>query len=174
MLQLGVPDVKDLEKYFKPSLFSLFKKRGKSNTAIKSRTTRQNQRIARLVSVPVLITDDVQFIAAIPAVSQFQNSKVRFMLIRKLRDVSRAMFIGSILFASPYGAFAQEQKQPTAPPQTGAAPAAKKSKGGADSCDGALDIVPGKAATFTRKRRPSKSETKSEAKSEAKPESKSQ
>ncbi|HEX5083576.1 MAG TPA: hypothetical protein VFY40_16130 [Blastocatellia bacterium] len=93
------------------------------------------------------------------------------MLIRKLRDVSRAMFIGAILFASLHGAFAQEQKQPAAPPP------AKKSKG-ADSCDGALDIVPAKAATFTRKRRPSKSETKSatksEAKSEARPGSKSQ
>lgn len=93
------------------------------------------------------------------------------MLIRKLRDVSRAMFIGSILFALPHGAFAQEQKQPAEPPPT---PPAKKNKSGADSCDGALDIVPGKAATFTRKRRPSKSETKPEAKSEAKPESKSQ
>jgi hypothetical protein len=93
------------------------------------------------------------------------------MLIRKLRDVSRAMFIAVILFASLQGAFAQEQKQPAAPPS------AKKSKG-AESCDGALDIVPAKAATFTRKRRPSKSEAKpeakSEAKSEAKPGSKSQ
>lgn len=84
------------------------------------------------------------------------------MLIRKLRDVSRATFIGSLLFALPYGAFAQEQKQPAAPPP------AKKGKAGADSCDGALDIVPGKASTFTRKRRPTKSETKSEAKPEAK------
>jgi hypothetical protein len=97
------------------------------------------------------------------------------MLIRKLRDVSRAMFIGSILFALPYGASAQEQKQSAEPAP---APSVKKSKAGAESCDGALDIVPGKASTFTRKRRPTKAEAKPEAKSEtkaeAKPESKSQ
>ena len=93
------------------------------------------------------------------------------MLIRKLRDVSRAMFIGLLLFALPYGAFAQDQKQPAEKPP------AKKSKASADTCDGALDIVPGKPTTFTRKRRPPKSEAKSgaksEAKSEAKPEGKS-
>jgi hypothetical protein len=100
------------------------------------------------------------------ATPQIQNSQVRFMLIRKSRDVLRAMFIGSLLFALPYGAFAQDQKQPAEKPP------AKKSKTGADSCDGALDIVPGKPATFTRKRRPSKSETKSEAKSESKSETK--
>jgi hypothetical protein len=100
------------------------------------------------------------------ATPQIQNSQVRFMLIRKSRNVLRAMFIGSLLFALPYGAFAQDQKQPVEKPP------AKKSKAGADSCDGALDIVPGKPATFTRKRRPSKSETKSEAKSEAKSETK--
>jgi hypothetical protein len=97
---------------------------------------------------------------------QIQNSQVRFMLIRKSRDVLRAMYISSLLFALPYGAFAQDQKQPAEKPP------AKKSKAGADSCDGAIDIVPGKPATFTRKRRPSKSETKSEAKSEAKPDAK--
>jgi len=100
------------------------------------------------------------------ATPQIQNSQVRFMLIRKSRDVLRAMFIGSLLFALPYGAFAQDQKQPAEKPP------AKKGKAGADSCDGALDIVPGKPATFTRKRRPSKSETKSEAKSESKSETK--
>jgi hypothetical protein len=97
------------------------------------------------------------------ATPQIQNSQVRFMPIRKSRDVLRAMFIGSLLFALPYGAFAQDQKQPAEKPP------AKKGKAGADSCDGALDIVPGKPATFTRKRRPSKSETKSEPKSDAKP-----
>jgi hypothetical protein len=93
------------------------------------------------------------------------------MLIRKLRDVSRAVLIGSLLFALPYGAVAQEQKQAAEPAP---APPAKKNKAGADSCDGALDIVPGKASTFTRKRRPNKSEAKSESKAEAKPDSKSQ
>jgi hypothetical protein len=100
------------------------------------------------------------------ATPQIQNSQVRFMLVRKSLDVLRAMFIGSLLFAWPYGAFAQDQKQPAEKPP------AKKSKAGADSCDGALDIVPGKPATFTRKRRPSKSETKSESKSESKSETK--
>jgi hypothetical protein len=100
------------------------------------------------------------------ATPQIQNSQLRFMMIRKSLEVLRAMFIGSLLFASPYGAFAQDQKQPAEKPP------AKKSKAGADSCDGALDIVPGKPATFTRKRRPSKSETKSEAKSESKSETK--
>jgi hypothetical protein len=88
------------------------------------------------------------------------------MLIRKLRDVSRAMFIGLLLSAAPYGAFAQDQKQSAEPAP---APPAKKSRTGADTCDGAVDIVPGKPATFTRKRRPSKTAAKSEAKSEAKP-----
>ena len=85
------------------------------------------------------------------------------MLNRKLPDVSRAMFIALLLFASPCGAFAQDQEQPAE------APPAKKSKAGSATCDGAVDIVPGKPATFTRKRRPSKSEVKSEAKPETKP-----
>ena len=88
------------------------------------------------------------------------------MLIRKSRDVLRAILIGSLLFAWPYGAFAQDQKQ------SAEKPPGKKSKAGPDSCDGAIDIVPGKPATFTRKRRPSKPETKSEAKSDAKPDAK--
>jgi hypothetical protein len=98
------------------------------------------------------------------ATRQIEYSQVRFMLIRKSRDVLRAMFIGLLLFALPYGAFAQDQKQPAEKPP------AKKGKASADSCDGALDIVPGKPSTFTRKRRPSKSETKPEAKPDAKPE----
>ncbi len=100
------------------------------------------------------------------ATPQIQNSQVRLMPNRKSLDVLRAIFISSLLFALPYGAFAQDQKQPAEKPP------AKKSKAGADSCDGALDIVPGKPATFTRKRRPPKSETKSEAKSESKSETK--
>lgn len=124
--------------------------------------------------MPVLAIDDVQSTGASmrlrcgAVTPQILNSQVRFMFIRKLRDVSRAMFIGLLLFASPYGAFAQDQKQ------SDEKPAAKKSKSNADSCDGALDIVPGKPSTFTRKRRPSKSEAKSEAKPDTKPEAKSQ
>ena len=100
------------------------------------------------------------------ATPQIKYSQVRFMLIRKSRDVLRAMLIGLLLFALPYGAFAQDQKQPAEKPP------AKKSKASADSCDGALDIVPGKPSTFTRKRRPSKSETKPEANSDTKSETK--
>jgi hypothetical protein len=74
------------------------------------------------------------------------------MLIQKLRDVLRALLIGSLLFASCHGAFAQDQ----APPAGNSPP--KKSKASADSCDGALDIVPAKSMTFTRKRRPPKTE----------------
>ena len=74
------------------------------------------------------------------------------MLIQKLRDVSRAVFIGSILFTFCHGAFAQDQSQPAGNPP------AKKSKSRSDSCDGALDIVPVKSMTFTRKRRPPKAE----------------
>jgi hypothetical protein len=193
MLQL---DVKDLEKYFNSSLFSLFKRRRKSNTTIKSRTSRPNHAIAMLVPGPysiakgdcLLISWQGNFLIMMYnsssqafkfAASQIQISKVSLMLIRKLSNVSRALLMSSLLCVSPYGAFAQERKQPAdpvqAPTQTGAA---KKSKAGADSCDGALDIVPGKAATFTRKRRPTKPEAKPEAKpetkAEAKPESKSQ
>jgi hypothetical protein len=72
------------------------------------------------------------------------------MLIQKIRDVARAMYIGSLLFAFSHGAFAQDQAPPAGNPP------AKKSKASADSCDGALDIVPAKSMTFTRKRRPSK------------------
>jgi hypothetical protein len=74
------------------------------------------------------------------------------MLIQKLPDVSRAVFIGSLLFAFGHGAFAQDQAQPAGNPP------AKKSKSRSDSCDGALDIVPVKSMTFTRKRRPPKAE----------------
>src|SRR5215475_9873741 len=69
------------------------------------------------------------------ATPQIQNSQVRLMLIRKSLDVLRAMFIGSLLFTLPYGAFAQDQKQPSEKPP------AKKTKACSDSCDGALDIV---------------------------------
>jgi hypothetical protein len=90
------------------------------------------------------------------------------MLIRKSRNVLRAIFIGSLLLALPYGSFAQDQTQ------SAGKQSAKKNKANADSCDGALDIVPGKPMTFTRKRRPSKPEVKPEAKSETKSETKSE
>ena len=74
------------------------------------------------------------------------------MLIQKLRDVLRSLFISSLLLAFCHGAFAQEQAQ------SAGNPAAKKSKARTDTCDGALDIVPVKSMTFTRKRRPPKAE----------------
>ncbi len=82
------------------------------------------------------------------------------MLIRKLRSVLQSISIGLLLFAVCQPAIAQNQS-------AGAGKTAKQSKANADSCDGALDIVPVKAMTFTRKRRPSNSEPKpAEAKSE--------
>src|SRR2546427_6930584 len=147
-----------------PACFHCFKKRRKSSTMIKSRTSRRKPRSRISFWSWLMYNSSVQthgFDSRF-ATPQIQKSRVRFMLIRKSRDVLRGMFIGLLLFALPYGAFAQDQKQPAEKPPP------KKSKAGADSCDGAVDIVPGKAATFTRKRRPSKSEAKSQAKSEAK------
>ena len=100
--------------------------------------------------------------AAFPGANAFCRS-VSVSLVRvRMRCVASIV----ALMALPYGAFAQDQKQPAEKPP------AKKSKASADSCDGALDIVPGKPSTFTRKRRPSKSETKPEANSNTKSETK--
>ena len=74
------------------------------------------------------------------------------MLIRKLRNALRAIFLGVLLSILCQMVIAQNQSQ-----SAGKA-AAKKSKASAESCDGALDIVPVKAMTFTRKRRPANSE----------------
>ena len=74
------------------------------------------------------------------------------MLIQRLREVLRAVYIGALLFAICQGAFSQDQAPPAGNPP------AKKSKASADSCDGALDIVPAKSMTFTRKRRRPKTE----------------
>ena len=74
------------------------------------------------------------------------------MLIQKLRDILYAAFIGSLLFVSPDDAFAQNRSPPAGNT------AAREGKASADSCDGAIDIVPVKSMTFTRKRRPSKTE----------------
>ncbi len=46
---------------------------------------------------------------------------------------------------------------------SGAAQSPAKKSGASASCDGALDIVPGKAMTFARKRRPAKPEGKQPA-----------
>jgi len=74
------------------------------------------------------------------------------MLIQKLRSALCAIFAGSLLLALCQNAIAQTQ------PQAAGKTAAKKNKTEAESCDGALDIVPVKSMTFTRKRRPSKAE----------------
>jgi hypothetical protein len=79
------------------------------------------------------------------------------MLIQKLGDVLRAALIGSLLFAFCNWAVAQDQAPAAGKPST------KKGKTSADTCDGALDIVPVKPRTFTRKRRPAKTEQASPA-----------
>lgn len=83
------------------------------------------------------------------------------MLIQKLRGVLYAIFVGSLLLALCPNAMTQNQSQPAG--KTGA----KKTASAAESCDGALDIVPVKSMTFTRKRRPSKAV---ESKPDANPE----
>ncbi len=62
-----------------------------------------------------------------------------------------AILVGSLPSFSGQDADAQSQSQP-------ATKTTKKSKAGAESCDGALDIVPVKSMSFTRKRRPAKTE----------------
>ena len=74
------------------------------------------------------------------------------MLIRKLRNALRAIFLGVLLSVLCQTIIAGNQPQPARKA------AAKKSKASAESCDGALDIVPVKAMTFIRKRRPANSE----------------
>ncbi|MBS1791502.1 MAG: hypothetical protein JST85_27585 [Acidobacteria bacterium] len=57
-----------------------------------------------------------------------------------------------VIFASVLLLPVSAQKQPESAP--------KKSSGASSTCDGALDIVPTKALSFVRKRRPAKSESK--------------
>ncbi len=66
------------------------------------------------------------------------------------------------MFAMCQTAFAQNQTQAAGKTAT------KKGKASKESCDGALDIVPAKAMTFVRKRRPANSDQPkpAEAKSE--------
>jgi hypothetical protein len=75
------------------------------------------------------------------------------MLIGKLRHALPAIFIGALLFAAGQPASAQNQSQ------AAGKTAAKKGKATAESCAGALDLVPAKAMTFIRKRRPSKAQS---------------
>ncbi|MGE3440183.1 MAG: hypothetical protein AB7O81_31505 [Blastocatellales bacterium] len=74
------------------------------------------------------------------------------MFTQKLRGVLHAIFAGSLLLALCQNAIAQNQSQ------AAGKTSAKKTASSAESCDGALDIVPVKSMTFTRKRRPSKAE----------------
>lgn len=88
------------------------------------------------------------------------------MLIQVLRSSLCVIIAGSLLLGLRQSPMAQNQSQPAGKT------AVKKSKTEAESCDGALDIVPVKSMTFTRKRRPSKAEESkpSETKSENQPE----
>ena len=58
-----------------------------------------------------------------------------------------SMFMRSLLLLGALCAFVPAQSK---------APAATKTKHGQASCDGALEIVPNRAMTFARKRRPGK------------------
>lgn len=84
------------------------------------------------------------------------------MFIQKLRYLSYGLFIGSLLFALAHGASAQDRSQPAGKT------AGKENKESAESCDGAIDIVPVKSMTFTRKRRLSRTEAKTDTKSDVK------
>jgi hypothetical protein len=78
----------------------------------------------------------------------------------EMRSGSTSILVLALLLA-PVPAWGQEKKS---------APPAKKEAAEA-SCDGALEIVPSQAMTFTRKRRPGKARSAPPA-SEAKPEKK--
>lgn len=98
------------------------------------------------------------------------------MLIQKVQNIACAIAVGAFLVVSGHGRFAQSQPAPQekAIDQKKAGdqekPVEKKAKSSAESCDGALDIVPVKSMTFTRKRRQASAE--SAAPTDAKPESK--
>ncbi len=77
------------------------------------------------------------------------------MTIRKLQNALHSTFIGALLaflLVTCHPAVAQSQSKASGKT------AAKKDKAKAESCDGALDIVPAKAMSFVRKRRPSNPE----------------
>ncbi len=80
----------------------------------------------------------------------------------------RLLFVATLLvLASPFGLLAQQKK--TAPKTPVSAGSHAKKALSENTCDGALDIVPTQAASFARKRRPSKA-IPSEPKAEKKPE----
>jgi hypothetical protein len=83
-----------------------------------------------------------------------------------------------VLFLMLLPAAAGVAAQKSAPQKTGAgkpAPAQQSVGASETSCDGALEIVPAKATTFTRKRRPARAvPASSEAKSELKQDGESQ
>lgn len=73
----------------------------------------------------------------------------------------------AIMLAFPAALAAQSKKTPPKSPATSVA-TSKTNKGLAETtCDGALDIVPSQASSFTRKRRPARTKD-----SEQKPEKK--
>lgn len=116
------------------------------------------------------------------------------MLNHKLRNITYVVVVGALLIVSGHVMFAQNQssqekastqekvaqkkasdekkaatQEKAANLETSATEKAggKKAKSSAESCDGALDIVPAKSMSFSRKRRPAR--TDSEIPVDAKP-----
>ena len=92
------------------------------------------------------------------------------MLMKKIRNIACAVMVGALLIISGQFMFAQNQPSPqeksadqeksSTQEKAGQEKAGqKKAKSSAESCDGALDIVPVKSMSFSRKRRPTKSES---------------
>ena len=176
-----------------PVYFHRFNKRGKSNTAIKSRTSWRKRRVPRLVFAAA----DVQCARSNPrlrfqvcnatnpvfAGEIYANSEVTRCFARDVHRLAsvrlalrRVCARSETTGRETAGEEGQKEEGLTASSLSAwhalGARALEYNGIGADSCDGALDIVPGKPSTFTRKRRPSKLETKPEANSNTKSETK--
>ena len=122
------------------------------------------------------------------ATPQNPDSKGEKMSIHKLRKTAYKVLVGALLVASAHFIFAQNESRPQEKAsetnaksgEINAKSGEKKAKSSAESCDGALDIVPVKSSTFARKRRPGKAEAevnvdakpdpKTDPKNDAKPE----
>jgi Na+-transporting NADH:ubiquinone oxidoreductase subunit NqrD len=83
-----------------------------------------------------------------------ESESRRSEMSRKIILITGLIIISTIsMGSSEANAFAQSQTVPV-----------KKSLPGNQSCDGALDIVPSKSMSFTRKRRPAKNVSDPKAK----------
>ena len=79
--------------------------------------------------------------------------------------------LSAVILAVMLGILATAQNQ--SPAQSAAQSSAQTKKSSAStSCDGALDIVPTKAMSFVRKRRPNKTDGKQAAPADSKPQPK--